>query len=226
MDDIIVTDPRDAEIHMCSEITDYFNTMKWPVKTANKNSNIRRNVIGYKENCPIEAFVLGKVRAFHSPYKLCESTMNTKHKRLLHMLKKLMHTHDPMFKFNAIQLNKNVTTVGHYDKNNIGHSYCFALGNHTGGGMWIEKNGRKLKYRNRMKWVKYNGNKLFHGSLPVTSGTRYAIIFYRVLPIAKRPKTEGLVSTLLNLKGRLGVPARPRQGNVSRRRAHPAGPKS
>ena len=90
-----------------------------------------------------------------------------------------MKTHDPGFGFNAIQLNKNVQTMPHYDKRNIGCSYCLGLGDFTGGGLRVfDEHGRSRDIDNKRKWVLYNGKTTYHASVPVRSGVRFAVIFY------------------------------------------------
>ena len=101
-----------------------------------------------------------------------------KYQELYDMLKKLIKLHNPNFKYTSIQINKSVETDWHFDKGNVGLSYCLALGNFTGGGVVVRINPQKEKhYDNKRKWLYYDGHYLKHKSAP-SKGTRYAIIFY------------------------------------------------
>lgn len=165
-----------------SQIEDYLKTMKWPTRITRKN-------IGTDPNR--RAFVLGRVRKLDVHFECVKSRYNEKFAELHQMLKRLMRLHNPTFRYNAIQLNSNVQTEPHYDRNNEGLSYCLGLGTFTGGGLMVypEETRPKL-YANKRKWVLYDGKHLKHGSAPVTSGTRFAIIFYKCVPLVRRSRSR------------------------------------
>lgn len=125
---------------------------------------------------PIEAFVLGQVN--YRGQKLLDyrtkgpSKYNKKFPKLLRMLRAFMRQHDPEFKFTTIQLNKNVLSPPHIDKNNMGPSYIIALGDFTGGNLMVE--GKKHNIKNR--FYKFDGTK-GHWVSPFV-GTRYSLVFF------------------------------------------------
>ena len=182
MDQIKIEKCKKEEMKLIQDIEYILGSIKWPEKNPMKDRT-RMNVVGHKEKI-IKAFVLGKVHAYHltGTGKLANSINNKKFPELYTKLKQLMRIHNPSFRFNAIQLNNNVQTCPHHDKNNKGVSYAFACGKHTGGGLRIFKNEKHVDYPNRHKWILYNGSKLLHGSVPVRSGVRYALIFYSSIP--------------------------------------------
>jgi len=183
--------PSDVESKMFAEITRELKTMKWPTQNPHKQKTRRNILMEGVEN--INAFALGKVRRYDLPYQLVDSQYNERYKDLLKKLKLLMKTHDPDFKYNSIQLNSNVITKPHYDRNNVGRSYCLALGTFEGGGLSLyegEGDAPKEVVRNKRKWVLYDGKNTKHGSAPVTSGTRFAIIFYKLIPTSSKSRTS------------------------------------
>lgn len=182
----VVHEPTNAEEAIFDRIEEVFRTMKWPVKRPAIDLT-RGNVVsnGYDE---IRAFALGKVRRYDLPRELVESQYNAKYPELYALIKQLMRLHDPGFRYNAIQLNAGVKTKPHFDRNNRGRSYCLAVGKFHGGGLDLYTDGGDRPtetIRNRRRWVLYDGANVKHGSAPVTSGTRYAIIYYKATPHAK-----------------------------------------
>jgi hypothetical protein len=178
-----VIDPTNQERDLMYKIESYLSEMTWPTVLS---SSTRRNIGSTKRH----AFCLGSVRKLDVFGELVHSQYNKKHPLLLSMLKKLMSLRDPNFKYTTIQLNSNLQTNPHYDKNNIGVSYCLALGKHTGGGLALYSNGANDSVpnvvNNKRKWVQYDGSKILHGSAPVKSGNRYAIIYFKCKPRYRR----------------------------------------
>ena len=177
------------EVQLAKDVEAMLSTMKWRERRPSKSIG-RQNVHGMSTE-PYRAFALGKVRQYDRPGELVNSQFNAKYPELLKMLRALIKAHSPDFKYNAIQLNCNVQTHQHYDKHNVGPSYCFAAGTYTGGGVAIfPTNETPYVLRNRNKFVYYDAARTLHASAPVTSGTRYAVIFYRTTPIKLRsPKS-------------------------------------
>lgn len=134
-----------------------------------------RNNIGQKGE--YEAFVLGKARDYRKS-ELVESAKNRRFPELFSALKKFVKWKFPNHKWNAIQINRNVSTGFHYDKGNIGKSLCIGIGDYTGGGIRLDlKNGMK-DINNKDKWLVYDGTTTKHKTIPATKGNRYALIFY------------------------------------------------
>ena len=179
-------EPSDAERMLMTKIESMLQEMKWPSRVTRKN-------IGSDPNR--KAFALGKVYQYDRPRELVESRFNKVYPELYSALTRLMRLHAPTFRFNSIQLNANVHTEPHYDANNCGPSYAIGLGRFTGGGIVLYPGGKPhdgVRLRNKRRWVHFNGATTLHGSLPVTSGTRYAIIFFtRKTPGARSPRRSG-----------------------------------
>lgn len=177
-------EPKEEEYDLLNEITDYLHDMRW-VKKRNRGKVGRKNIYG-EEDQIIEAFTLGLSRRYDKK-ELVNSQYNKKYEYLFSMLKELVKIHNPDFLWNCIQLNKNVITKEHFDKNNNGKSYCIGLGNYKGGGIdgvvgrekkdgvWVDK---WEHYSNNYLWLNYNGKYQKHKSSPIESGDRYAIIFF------------------------------------------------
>jgi hypothetical protein len=151
---------------MLKSILNELESTKFPKTTSRKNISSK----------PIEAFVLGDVN-YRGQLKLGGKTRgpsryNRKFPELLKALKNLIAHHHPNFKYTTIQLNKNVLSPPHIDKNNVGPSYIIGLGEYTGGELSIE--GRKFSIKN--KWKFFDGNK-GHWTEPF-KGTRYSIVFF------------------------------------------------
>ena len=187
-------DPKRAELALFQEIEAYLDALRWPVKCPGmENSNSRKKVVK-KSGTEICAFVLGMVRNFAVAGRLWPSKYNRRHPELLKLLGRLMKVHNPSFRWNAVQLNANVETAPHYDGRNKGLSYCLALGDFTGGGLQLyrdpERDAPTEVLRNKRKWVLYDGANLKHGSAPVHSGRRYAIIFFTNVPTKLRSRSS------------------------------------
>ena len=179
-------EPSDAERILMTKIESMLQEMKWPSRVTRKNigSDLNRR-----------AFALGKVYRYDRPRELVVSRFNRVYPELYSALTRLMRLHAPTFRFNSIQLNANVHTEPHYDTNNCGASYAIGLGRFIGGGLVLYPDGRPshgVRLRNKHRWVHFNGATTLHGSIPVMSGTRYAIIFFtRKTPGARSPRRSG-----------------------------------
>lgn len=124
----------------------------------------------------IEAFVLGDVnyrgQALLDYKTRGPSRFNKKFPELFKAIKKLMKDYDPSFKYTTIQVNKNIVSPPHVDKNNVGPSYIIALGNFEGGKLVIE--GKEHNIKN--KFLNFDGRK-GHWVTPF-KGTRYSLVFF------------------------------------------------
>jgi hypothetical protein len=83
-------------------------------------------------------------------------------------------------KWTTFMLNMNYEAVPHIDKNNIGESLVVAFGDYTGGELvTIAEDLSETEYNIRYKPVLMDASKIVHYVKPITSGTRYSIIFFR-----------------------------------------------
>jgi len=133
----------------------------------------RTNVAGKKT---VLAFALGSVnyrgQKFLGGRTRGPSRFNRKFPTLLTKLRKMMRLWHPEFKYTTIQVNKNFSSKPHVDKNNMGPSYGIAMGDFTGGDLYIE--GKKHNIKNKL--LKFDGT-LGHWVSPY-KGTRYSLIFF------------------------------------------------
>ena len=132
----------------------------------------RRNV----SDEPIDAFVLGSVN-YRGQKSVGGKTKgpsryNEKFPKLYRLIKALIKEHNSSFPYTTIQVNKNVVSKPHVDKNNVGPSYVIALGDFEGGNLVIK--GKEYTIKN--KWKKFDGTQ-GHWITPF-EGTRYSLVFF------------------------------------------------
>jgi len=150
---------------MYNLVLNELNSIKFPICYSRKN-------IGR-----VQAFVLGEVN-YRGQKSLGgktrgESRWNSKFPKLFESVKKMIFEHDPEFKYTTIQVNKNVLSPPHIDKNNVGISYIIGLGDYVGGDLVIEGKAHDIKDR----FLKFNGKQQGHWVQPF-SGTRYSLVFF------------------------------------------------
>jgi hypothetical protein len=162
---------------LLDEILNILDNTKFPVKDPYKDKT-RKNIL-VEEGQKIEAFVLGKVRAYDKP-NLVNSVKNIKFPLLFEKLKQFIKKHNPKFKYTSIQINKSVETPFHFDRGNRGQSYLIGIGDFKGGGVGVKTlpNLDVVEFDNHNKWLKFDGHTLEHKSLKKTGGIRYALIYY------------------------------------------------
>ena len=156
------------------EATELLEDLRWPTRRPGQNS--RKNIADNAK--PIQAFVLGKTKSYYKP-KPVDSAVSkqARMKPIKAALKKIMHEHDPNFKYTSIQLNRNVATKPHTDRNNKGLSKTIALGRHTGGGVVIEdKPGKTKTLDTNQRMVTFDGTKRHHSAKH--RGDRIVAIYY------------------------------------------------
>lgn len=162
-----------------NEVLKELERIKFPSKNPIKDKT-RMNVVGGKEEAKkekiIEAFTLGLTRAYDKP-NLVNSVYNRKFPELHLLLKKLIKERDPTYKYTSIQINKNVETDFHTDKNNKGKSYCLSLGNFTGGALEMKKGNGIVPIKTKDRMVFYDGG--IEHRTGKYKGTRYAIIWFK-----------------------------------------------
>jgi len=125
---------------------------------------------------PTEAFALGQVN-YRGQKKLNYKTrgpsrFNKKFGKLYRLLRKLIRTYKPDFKYTTIQVNKNIQCNPHVDKNNIGPSYIIGLGDYKDGELVIE--GIPYNIINKFKF--FDGNKGHW--VNKFKGNRYTIVYF------------------------------------------------
>ena len=149
---------------------------KIPSKNPMKDGT-RKNVLPSGQE-RIQAFTLGKVRAYHQIEMMNSSNNRTlKYKPLHLVLRQIIKKFNPRFKFTTIQINKNVKCPAHKDKNNVGASIALGLGDYTGGGIEQQEQDGSTTYLDNHNKPVYQDGSLTHKTAD-WKGTRYAIIFF------------------------------------------------
>ena len=138
----------------------------------------------------ITAFVLGDVN-YRGQRSLGYRTRgpsryNKKFPELFEAIQEMIAHHRPSFEYTTIQVNRNVLSHPHVDKNNVGPSYIIALGDFTGGRLVIE--GVEHDIHNRFK--RFDGTKGHW----ITSfeGERYSLVFFTHTFKPPHPSLRGL----------------------------------
>lgn len=144
------------------------------IKREKHGGGVRNNI---GQTGDYQAFVLGKARDY-TKSDLVDSRYNKRFPELHSMLNKWVKWKFPKHKWNAIQVNKNVSTGYHFDKNNKGESLCIGVGNYKGGGVRCKLCKGEKDIDNKNKWLIYDGANIEHKTIKPSSGTRYAIIFF------------------------------------------------
>lgn len=85
------------------------------------------------------------------------------------------------FPVSCFMFNQNYQTQPHYDGMNVGDSAIISFGDYTGGELIVE--GEILDAKRKLQVM--NGSKQLHWNLPITSGTKYSIIFFRTRKIPR-----------------------------------------
>ena len=174
--------PTLTEKKLMEEISEELLEMNWPKRWY------QRTGVGNKDPNR-KAFALGKVRKLDVHHKLVNSQFNKKYPKLFKMLKKLVKLHNPKFKYTTIQLNYNLKTEPHKDKNNVGISKALALGKFKKGGVQLFAQESEKPFtviKNNRKWLTFDGSMILHGSEPIAhGGKRFPLIFFKLLPQRK-----------------------------------------
>lgn len=147
---------------------------KFPTKKPYKDKT-RKHILQEGKD-KIEAFTLGKVRAYHTKI-MVNSTHNKKYQNLLNLLTEAVKNFDPNFIFTTIQINKNVLTPPHKDKNNVGLSLALSVGDFQGGGIEQFNEDGTSTLLDTHNCFQYQDGSLLHRTLPYL-GERYALIFF------------------------------------------------
>jgi hypothetical protein len=99
------------------------------------------------------------------------------HPEIHELLEKIALEHFPDLKYNHIQINKNLLTVRHRDRNNRGESATFCVGSYTGGGLGVDGLVEPVDTYKRPYIM--DGSKVFHWTTPF-EGTRFCVIYYNI----------------------------------------------
>ena len=142
---------------------------RFPTKRSDNYSDRGRNTVMGRAG-EMQGFCLGK--AIQYGVGACESQYNRKFPQLWKDVRRLMRAYDPKFRYNSVQINKNLRCAPHTDRNNVGMSIIIALGDFTGGDLVYD--GKPCVIRNRFKL--FDGSNV-HATTPF-HGERYSLVYY------------------------------------------------
>jgi hypothetical protein len=148
-------------------------SIKFPKRNPKKEKT-RTKILGKNEL--IQAFIIGKARAYHQK-ELVNCSHNRKFPHLLELCANAIKEFDPEFSWTTIQVNKDVLCNKHTDNNNVGLSIALGLGNFEGGGI-IQYNldGSETFIDTKNKFS-YQDGCIPHKTADF-KGERYSLIFY------------------------------------------------
>jgi hypothetical protein len=135
-------------------------------------------------------------------YGVGESRNNDRFKTVLEEARKLAKVICPDLNYTTIMMNHNYEALPHRDKNNDGISCVVAFGDYTGGELKIDDTLYNLQYRPFF----FNASTTTHSVEPITSGTRFSIVFFR--PRFPKSFTDVYGSTLTYDEIQKLIPAR------------------
>jgi hypothetical protein len=156
------------------DVLEQLRKTKFPINRSRKN-------IGALQTC----FAMGDVMYYRNPCR-GPSQYNKKFPVLLDLLNKFMKSFDPEFQYTTIQVNKNVNSLPHVDKNNVGNSYIIALGDFTGGDIVVEG----VPYQIKDTFLRFDGT-TGHWTTPF-EGERYSLVFFTHTFKQPHPRLKGI----------------------------------
>ena len=106
---------------------------KIPLSRGFGNSKVKINAI---DKAPMTALLTPRLNIKTRIYET--SAFTKKYPDILNMVQDIVKQFDPLFNFNCIQVNKNFQTLPHLDARNTGESIIFAVGDYTGGRLFVE----------------------------------------------------------------------------------------
>ena len=81
----------------------------------------------------------------------------------------------PEINYTSFMLNQDYVALPHVDKNNIGESLVVGFGDYEGGELVVNDVAHNIRYQP----IIMDASKHIHYVKPITSGTKYSIIFFR-----------------------------------------------
>ena len=170
-----------------------FDTITTELQNLRFNkSSARRQSVGRKasERDKLEVYywVWGYIRNYRGyppdnkkVIQMSNASYYPKNQRVIEYAKALIMQHDPDFKYTSIQFAKNMKTLKHVDKNNVGESYIIALGDFTGGALRVY-DGDTDTYKDidiHNKFYKFNGSQVYHETGDF-EGIRFTLTYFTI----------------------------------------------
>lgn len=192
---------KTTEVLMDLILKELRSIKKFPTKKPYKDKT-RKHILQQGQD-QIEAFTLGKVRAYHTKV-MVNSSNNKKFPHLLELCKDCVKSFDPDYIFTTIQINRNVLTPPHRDKNNVGLSLALSLGDFKGGGIeQFNEDGTSTLLDTHNHFMFQDGS-LLHRTLPYL-GERFALIFFFHKAGFNSPMSPPMESILSNGMAKLDL---------------------
>lgn len=171
-DKIYVLPPFPKDDPLIKQLNDWMKNNEIPINKSRANSGVGRSQ------------TIGAVRQkFKTTYN--DSAFTKEHPDLKKILFAIGKKYDPL-DFTSVQVNQNYEAKPHIDKNNIGLSMIFALGDFKGGHLYIND----VKYDIGHNPLIFNGAKNLHYVSKITSGDRYSFVYFRTGDKALREKVK------------------------------------
>jgi hypothetical protein len=169
-DKIYVLPPFPKGDPMIKQLVDWMSENEIPINKSRANSGVGRSQ------------TIGAVRQkFKTTYN--DSAFTKAHPDLKKLLFDIGNKYDPL-DFTSVQVNQNYEAKPHIDKNNIGLSMIFAVGDFKGGHLYINN----TKYDIGHAPLIFNGAKNLHYVSKITSGDRFSFVYFRTGDKALREK--------------------------------------
>jgi len=171
-DKIYVLPPFPKNDPLLKQLEQWMRENEIPINKSRANSGVGRSQ------------TIGAVRQkFKTTYN--DSAFTKAHPDLKKLLFDIGKKYDPLA-FTSVQVNQNYEAKPHIDKNNIGLSMIFAIGDFKGGHLYIND----VKYDIGHSPLIFNGAKNLHYVSKITSGDRFSFVYFRTGDKALREKVQ------------------------------------
>jgi hypothetical protein len=171
-DKIYVLPPFPKNDPLLKQLEQWMRDNEIPINKSRANSGVGRSQ------------TIGAVRQkFKTTYN--DSAFTKANPDLKKLLFDIGKKYDPLA-FTSVQVNQNYEAKPHIDKNNIGLSMIFAIGDFKGGHLYIND----VKYDIGHSPLIFNGAKNLHYVSKITSGDRFSFVYFRTGDKALREKVQ------------------------------------
>jgi hypothetical protein len=148
------------------DLTALYEMMKPVAWTKRVGHNNRRNFPPYR------GAIFGLTRPRNNNAHLVLSKDSKRHPDIYKVIMNLGKEIVP-FKFNSVQVNRNLECPPHRDRRNVGDSLLVSFGEYTGGEIVVE--GRKFNAFHQP--IVFNGSELEHWNMPI-HGDKFSLVFF------------------------------------------------
>ena len=129
----------------------------------------------------------GRTRTPSAYPKLYKTKVMDDYPKFEEIFKEFGELHFSPHKWSQTQMNRNFPCPKHKDSTNVGESVLCCFGDYEGGDTMVDYgNGEIQRYDAKERPVKFNGAKYTHWVEPITSGTRYSLVFFTNTSIERK----------------------------------------